>query len=724
MSSAYSNQHRGEASAYAHYFAGMDRSMQQKVALTTAFFPTRGQVADMGSGSGRGTYDLACLYPGLTLYGVDINPISVELSQRTYQRPNLRYQAGDISDVVFPDASLDGVLDSSVLHHVTSFNDFSLARLESCLRNQVAALRPGGVLIIRDFVVPDGPERVRLELPERDGKDNGMIPELSTAALFERFACSFRSSQHRAGGVPFTRYPAPRAGRVGYELSLRDATEFILRKDYRRDWETELLEEYTYYSQAQFERALRGLGLRLLASVPIHNPWIIEHRYHGKVALFDLAGGELPFPPTNYFVVGEKIDPDAPIELHEVEQRELPAPRFFVPHAYRHTRSGRRLELAGRPGRTLDIVPWFVRGGRVHVLAKKGFPRPLLALHAKISGFITEPIAAIVADDEPRSEAVARILHERAAIEPAEMRGPGSLVRYFTSPGGLDECVEAALVELDAAALPEATGELEPNIDYGDYGVSGTVRELDAAQLLRAAQVGGTFDARIEIGAYRALSAAGQPLDGWIGAAVKLPLREFALPELKPASSATQPTFAPDPGPPTYLRFIEGVFAARTADGRELARATREYVVPRNVSHRTATVLPVARTKDGVFVALESRELPAVERFTGNALLPVCPAFRLPEAVWSAPGIEDFLRQRCAELGLIVDALIPLGGTYAPSAGATPELVIPFAAPIAAINADLKLEFTPMQPLYDAIDAVLDAHTKIALLRLEHALRG
>jgi trans-aconitate methyltransferase len=97
MTNAYSAPHRGEASAYARYFAGMDSSMQQKVALTTAFFPTRGQVADMGSG--RGTYDLACLYPGLSLCGLDINPVSVEHSTRTYQRPNLRYQTGDIAKV-------------------------------------------------------------------------------------------------------------------------------------------------------------------------------------------------------------------------------------------------------------------------------------------------------------------------------------------------------------------------------------------------------------------------------------------------------------------------------------------------------------------------------------------------------------------------------------------------------------------------------------------------
>jgi SAM-dependent methyltransferase len=724
MSNAYSAQHRGGASAYAQYFAGMDKSMQQKVALTTAFFPTRGHVADMGSGSGRGTYDLACLYPGLTLYGVDINPLSVEFSQQTYQRSNLRYQTGDIADAVFPVGSLDGVLDSSVLHHVTSFNDFSLARLETCLRNQVAALRPGGVLIIRDFVVPDGPARVVLELPTQDGKDTGPIPELSTAALFERFAGTFRSSQHRTGGVPFTRVRASRAGRAGFELTLRDATEFILRKDYRADWDAELLEEYTYYSQAQFEQSLRAHGLRLLASVPIHNPWIVEHRYRGKIALTDLEGRALPFPPTNYFVVGEKIDPASPIELHEVEQRELSAPRFFVPRAYRHVRSGKRLELAERPGRTLDILPWLVRGGRVHVLAKKGFPRPLLALHAEISGFITEPIAAIVNDGEPRPSAIARILHERAAIDPAALRGPATIARYFTSPGGLDECVDAALVEVDATRLPETNGDLEPVIDYGDFGVSGTVRELDAAQLLRAAQVGGTFDARIEIGAYRALAAAQQPLDAWIGAAVPLPPRELPLPKARPLPVATQPVFAPDPGPPTYLRFVEGVFAARAADGRELSRAAREYVVPRNVSHRTATVLPVIRMGDGILVALEPRELPAVERFIGSTLLPVCPAFRLPASVDALPGIETFLRERCAELGVVVDTLIPLGGAYAPSAGATPELVTPFAAPISAVTQDLKLVLTAMQPLCDQIDEVLDAHTKIALLRLDHALRA
>jgi len=303
----YEKQHRGTEAAYEAYFRGMDASMQQKVALTTAHFPVRGRIADMGSGSGRGTYDLARLYGGLELVGVDINPVSVERAAREFRRPNLSYVEGDISGMVFPAGSLDGVLDSSVLHHVTSFNDFDVRRVFSTLDNQVAQLKTGGVIVVRDFVIPDGPERVRLDLPSTDGSDAGEVVELSTAALFERFAREWRSSVNRDGPVPFVKTDSPRPGFVRYELALRAAAEFVLRKDYRADWATEILEEYTYLSQSQFEEAFRSRGLRVVTSRPLWNPWIVQNRFEGKFYLSDLDGSPLPFPPTNYLIVGEKV---------------------------------------------------------------------------------------------------------------------------------------------------------------------------------------------------------------------------------------------------------------------------------------------------------------------------------------------------------------------------------------------------------------------------------
>src|SRR3712207_7930300 len=55
------------------------------------------------SGSGRGTYDLACLYGGLELVGVDINPVSVERAARELDRKSTRLNSShaNISYAVF-----------------------------------------------------------------------------------------------------------------------------------------------------------------------------------------------------------------------------------------------------------------------------------------------------------------------------------------------------------------------------------------------------------------------------------------------------------------------------------------------------------------------------------------------------------------------------------------------------------------------------------------------
>jgi ubiquinone/menaquinone biosynthesis C-methylase UbiE len=131
----YAKQDRGTLDAYHAYYAGMDASMRQKVALTTAHFPVQGRIADMGCGSGSGTHDLAALYESLELVGVDINPMSVQYASEHYRRPNLKFVTGDIAEPVFEPESLDGILNSSVLHHVTSFNGFDLANIRRTLDN-------------------------------------------------------------------------------------------------------------------------------------------------------------------------------------------------------------------------------------------------------------------------------------------------------------------------------------------------------------------------------------------------------------------------------------------------------------------------------------------------------------------------------------------------------------------------------------------------------------
>src|SRR5438067_3896964 len=94
---AYDQQFRGDRSAYERYLRGMDSSMKQKVALTAAHLLAQRTVADMGMGSGSGSYALAALYPSLNVIGVDINPTMVDLARDRYRLPNLSFACGDIA---------------------------------------------------------------------------------------------------------------------------------------------------------------------------------------------------------------------------------------------------------------------------------------------------------------------------------------------------------------------------------------------------------------------------------------------------------------------------------------------------------------------------------------------------------------------------------------------------------------------------------------------------
>ncbi len=701
--STYDKQDRGSDADYAAYFAGMNQSMQQKVALTTAHFPPSGTVADMGSGSGQATYDLACLYSGLVLVGVDINPKAVEIAAATFRRSNLRYIQGDIAEAVFPEESLDGILDSSVLHHVTSFNGYSLEPIERLLDNQTAALKAGGVLIIRDFVIPPGPEQVELEL----GDDE--------AALFVRFAETWNSS---LGPVRYEERPPSREGVRRFRLAHRVAAEFVLRKDYRDHWDTELLEEYTYYAQADFERAFVTRGLRVVTSVELHNPWIVAHRFRGKVAFFDLAGEAIGTPPTNYLIVGEKVAADRGVRLEETSSEILSAPSFLRLSAYRHTDTGHIYELAERPKRTIDVVPHFSFEGRPFIVCKHGFPRPIVNARCDApdligqtgAGYITEPLSAIVADREPPQQAVSRILRERAGIELEPTLAPPW--RYFTSPGGINERVDAHLVEIP----PWRHARRIDN--YSSFTDSGDVRFLDATQVLRACHVGGMFDSRLELNVYRLCRERGYRLGPWIGA--ELSLADRAAPARKPWPTPRACFEAVPLERAAFLALARGSFVERDARGRVLAEARFEYVRPRTLSHNTLSVLPVLRSGTTLWVGLEWRDLPAVQTFEGTSSFFTVPAMRLPRSARDLSQAQQVAEQSLGrEHDLSFHALTPIGGRYYPSPGLTPEVVYPFAGEVTRVGPRCGLYFVPLEEAL--AQPIVDAHLLTSLFRVAHA---
>jgi SAM-dependent methyltransferase len=725
MGADYGEQGRGSGDAYARYLAGMDASMRQKVALTAAHFLCRGRVADMGMGSGSGTHALAALYPDLEVVGVDVDERMVALAREHYRLPNLRFVHGDVAGRVFDDESLDGILDSSVLHHVTSFGGYRHASAAAAIEAQSRALKTHGVLVVRDFVAPeDGDAPVLLDLPDVDGDASDDTGRCSSAALLVRFASEFRRLSQEPGFALEEEVP-PREGWRRFRLAHRSAVEFLLRKDYRRDWAQEVKEEYTWATQRECERLFRALGLRLLASTPIRNPWILANRWKGKVALFTAEGRPLELPPTNYLIAGERVAAGEGVSFRVTPSPE--APRFLELTHVAHLASGKVFDLVRRPNLTVDVVPHFDVGGDAFVLAKMSYPRPLLAISAGTSldgstpaTYVTEPLNAIQ-ESRPLGDTVEEVL-ARFGIPAGRIRRFRTGGTYYPSPGGIEEEVRSVLVEIDPVLVEE---HVENRTGFSG---AGRVRAVEARQLLRAGQVGGLADARLEMNVYELLLGLGRDPGPWIGEEIALsetaPVSPVSLAEL--ASRAPRRLFdrAPRERSPGFLRLEAYDIEEAAAGGARVAHRGLEAVTPQLLSSTTVATALLRRDGAGIYLGIDDDDLPAAQGFTGHSSLLVAPAWRLPQEACTLTAARAFVAERLrSEYGVHVAALHDLGGRYHPTPGATPEVVYPWAVEVGGVDAGVRpLNWVPLRDLVQQRGAVLDGHLRIVALRAAHAV--
>jgi len=116
------------------------------------------------------------------------------------------------------------------------------------------------------------------------------------------------------GRRPFDFHEQPRDGRLLFRLKLRQAAEFLSKKDYIDNWLSEMNEEFCFWSFARWKETLREIGFQvhenpndLARGSRAHtNAWIVENRYVEHVAIFDVVGRGLTWPPTNMILVSDK----------------------------------------------------------------------------------------------------------------------------------------------------------------------------------------------------------------------------------------------------------------------------------------------------------------------------------------------------------------------------------------------------------------------------------
>lgn len=724
-SQSYAAQARSD---YDRYFEGMEKTVRQKLAVIAAhFLPRPGAViADMGCGSGLGSFCLAQANPGVQVVGIDINPDSIKRAKEKYKLPNLTFVEGNVES---PDPSLgpfDGILNSSVLHHVHTFNGYDSDHVVNTLKNHMACLKQGGVMVVRDFCAEPDDQFVLLDLQaEGEGYTPDTMSDADLLVLFSENACALKEKRDR--GFFIEEQAVAPLGYRRFRLSAKWAAEFLLRKDYRADWETEVQEEYAWWTPDDFRRILSGLGGRVTYASPYWNPWILANRFRGKVKIFNENGAPRNFPATNFVAVVEKTAEGA--SLHLSERAVAKSPKSYLKFAgWKNTESGEVLDMAARPGDVTDCLPYAVdENDRLLVYARHGYPRPIANTVSRStpvldqkhwSGHMVEPVA--VAD--ANADTLAAKLAERSGLKPAQFENLEAGLKYYPSPGMTDEIVSSVFTKVAAEDMNHSFAVASA---VSGFSASGEVRLFDADDLLGASQVGLLPEARLEMNIYALFRKLKRAPGPWIGAEITRP--HPADPQVANLESLLahreEKLFAPSDKPADYLQCLRSVFSDRSGE-TELASNDLEFVLPAKLSANVVLAAPLAAAEDGeVCIGLERRHLPGPQAREGGSSILVVPAFRLPAAVATAEKAAEYVAAKFLQQRRCVSKL---GEGYFSSIGMTPERVFPYAVVLEpgtdVYQLSEELEFVPLRQIFGNLEELRDAHLLIAALRAIHAL--
>ncbi len=290
----------------------------------TAPYIQPGRIGDIGCAVGS-WIKLACAdarFRESDFYGIEVARHLFDLClQRKhngeFQNPFVFFsQRNAVTGLVFDKGSMNTIHTSSLTHEIESYG--SHADLLTFIQNRYEELAPGGVWINRDVVGPANKDQlVLMKLCEDDGRNTdydasfhsreelaAYLKVLSTRARFLRFAVDFRKHE----GYQLHYEVIESEGQSLVRLSLKDACEFMSRKDYVDNWQSEMHETFCFWDFQEWKEHLESVGFRVSDNSQVYtNPWIVKNRLEGKVELFNETHEKLNYPVTNMLIEAVKV---------------------------------------------------------------------------------------------------------------------------------------------------------------------------------------------------------------------------------------------------------------------------------------------------------------------------------------------------------------------------------------------------------------------------------
>lgn len=678
----------------------MPEFIQQKAALISAHFllPDGSRIVDMGCETGEITYVLAQLNPRIAVIGIDHDADAIDFARKTYRQPNLLYLQSDISISDMEDNSIDGIVNSNILHSVYSEAGYNPDEVANMLEKQVKKLKPGGTMLIRDYMMPSTEDFVLLELPAIHSRGKGPT-ELSDADLLAQFSHTARPLlTGGCEGFPIEELPQRRVGTRLFRLPHKWAVEFVHRKNYRDNWQQRLSEEYTFFTRQDYARECSKIGMRMVFSSPYWNPWVVKNHFKGSFQLYSEDYKPLPFPATNYFLVAQKVADKQSTLLEERRPSQAPVGDLQV-MVVRDKKSGALHELVKRPGEHCDIVPYRITpDNRMMVYVRSGYPRPIINAGSrgrhnldgkKWSGHLIEPISMAtvsMSDDvEANRTMIFNYVRSYATLRPKSENSWHIGDTFFPAPDQIDEAIEAVYVEVENPAKSSWAIQADQDSAFTELG---TITELDAADIILASQVGLLPEPRLELHVIDLMMRNNIPLPRWIGEVMPRVARQSIRPDdpekvLKDVERTVFEEERKDSA--VHLKPVKAVFIEEGKVGRQtrgLSAQDVEYIVTDDGIENIALVLPVSRDWDNnLLVALEPKIMPVPNRLGGDGAMLNAPTFPLPKDVRTIDDAKAFI---ASKFKVDVEYVAQMGASFFTHVSVMPQRVYPFSVASAA----------------------------------------
>ncbi len=287
---------------YLSYASGMDSVIDMKFNDIKPFVK-EGKIVDVGCSTGSLIKLLAKEFHESDIIGIEAARKFYEHAKsQEYESPLVFFYRRNITDQNFKENSINTFIYSSVMHELYSYiGEEMLAKIIGDAHSQLV---DGGRLVIRDVVGPNNPDKIiYMALNQNDGSSKGDISSLSTYSKFFHFVKDFKPRQIKYKEELID-------GKKLIKLSLRDAYEYLSKMTYTDNWESEMHEEFGFYSFEIWKEKLRQAGFKIVAgSKEFKNPYIISKKYKDRAVLYGLKNGKLyqrTYPSTNMILVGEK----------------------------------------------------------------------------------------------------------------------------------------------------------------------------------------------------------------------------------------------------------------------------------------------------------------------------------------------------------------------------------------------------------------------------------